>query len=831
MSMGEKRQHIFIILIGALIVTSIACGDDSNSSWPQFHGPNRDNLSTETGLLKKWPENGPALLWTARGLGHGYSTVSIAAGMIYTAGSIEKDTVITALNMDGKTQWQVKNGPAWTGDRPGTRGTPTIDGNRLYDQSPIGNLVCLDAKTGKKIWGFNTLEKFKSKTNTWALAESLLVDGERLICCPGGPQTSMVALNKNTGSVIWTSPSVGDLAGYSSPTLADYQGLRIIMVLTAKNFIGVNADTGEMLWQVKHESYADENVMTPIFHDGQVFISTLKTGSVKFKINVKDGKVSLEELWRTEELDCHHGGVLLLDGNLHGNSTFRNSNLWICLDWQTGAKKYMDKGVGKGSLTYADGMLYTLSENGVMGLVRPAAAGYELVSSFDIPKGGQGNSWAHPVVCAGRLYLRHGDFLYAYSIGSKLPAAQDRAQLANSAIPKLEKVLQENIAKFWYDKSLDRVNGGYTINFGPKGELKGPGTKMIVTQARTIWLFARLARAGYDGDKNIEAAEHGYRFLKEKMWDAENGGFYWEVDATGNEKLKAQKHLYGQSFALYAISEYYLATQRQDVLDFAIRLFDLLEEKSHDKKFGGYIEFFNEDWTPVPDGESSYMGAPAGMKLMNTHLHLMEAMTTFYRAGKLPLARERLLELIDIESNAVVRKNLGACTDKYDRDWTPRLEAGYAQVSYGHDIENIWLLMDACDAAGISNYPFADLYRTLFDYSYKYGYDQGAGGFYYTGLFNQPADVLTKVWWVEAEAVVSALYMHRLTGDPQYLDIFEQTYDYIEKHLVDWEYGEWHANITARGAVQGDKANTWKAGYHSGRSMIECLEILKQWKN
>jgi mannobiose 2-epimerase len=368
---------------------------------------------------------------------------------------------------------------------------------------------------------------------------------------------------------------------------------------------------------------------------------------------------------------------------------------------------------------------------------------------------------------------------------------------------------------------------------------------MIVTQARTMWLFTRLARAGYGDDEYIEAAGHGYRFLKEKMWDQENGGFFWEVDATGNEKLRPRKHLYGQSFALYAISEYYLATERQDVLDFAIGFFDLLEEKSHDKIYGGYIEFFNQDWTPVDAGESSYMGAPTDMKLMNTHLHLLEAMTTFYRACKLgshfvktsqngvplPLARERLLELINIESNAVVRKDLGACTDKYDSDWTPRLDAGYARVSYGHDIENIWLLMEACDAAGISNYPFADLYRTLFDYSYKFGYDQGAGGFYDSGLFNQPADRLTKVWWVQAEAVVSALYMNRLTSDPQYLDIFEQTYDYIEKYMVDWQYGEWHANVTTRGAAGGDKASIWKAGYHNGRAMIECLEILKQWKN
>jgi mannobiose 2-epimerase len=421
-------------------------------------------------------------------------------------------------------------------------------------------------------------------------------------------------------------------------------------------------------------------------------------------------------------------------------------------------------------------------------------------------------------------------FVILLSICSRLAAARSRAELADNAIPRLEKVLKENIASFWLTKSLDNVNGGYTINFGPNSEPKGPGTKMIVTQARTMWLFARLARAGYGRNECIKAAEDGYRFLKDKMWDKENGGFYWEVDATGNEKLKPKKHLYGQSFALYAISEYYLATKRKDVLDFAIRFFDLLEEKSHDKMYGGYIEYFNPDWTPVPTEEISYMGAPAGMKLMNTHLHLLEAVTTFYRASKLPLARERLLELINIESNAVVRKNLGACTDKYDRDWTLRLEAPYARVSYGHDIENIWLLMDACDAAGISNYPFGDLYRTLFDYSYKYGYDRSAGGFYDSGPFNQPADRLTKVWWVQAEALISSLYMNRFTNESKYLETFEQTFDYVEKNVVDWQHGEWNANVTPTGAVQGDKANIWKAGYHDGRAMIECLQILKQWK-
>jgi len=417
------------------------------------------------------------------------------------------------------------------------------------------------------------------------------------------------------------------------------------------------------------------------------------------------------------------------------------------------------------------------------------------------------------------------------SICAALCAAPDRSSLAKTYIPKFEKILDDNIASFWYSKSLDRQNGGYTINFGPDGRLKGEGTKMIVSQARTVWLFSRLARAGYRRDDYIEAADHGYRFLMDKMWDHTNGGFYWEVDATGDKKLKARKHLYGQAFALYAMSEFYLASGRKDVLDFAVRFFNLLEARSYDKTYGGYVEFFNEDWTSVPVSEGSYMGAGPNLKLMNTHLHLLEAMTTFYRASKLPLARERLLELINIESNTVVRKNLGACTDKYDRDWTPRLEGDYARVSYGHDIENIWLLMDACDAARVSKQPFVDLYRTLFDYSLKYGYDETDGGFYDSGLFNQPADRRNKVWWVQTEAIVSALYMNRMTKDPKYLEVFDKTSDFICKNMVDWQTGEWHGTFTPEGEQLGDKANAWKAGYHNGRSMIECLQILKQWKD
>lgn len=411
-------------------------------------------------------------------------------------------------------------------------------------------------------------------------------------------------------------------------------------------------------------------------------------------------------------------------------------------------------------------------------------------------------------------------------------AAPLRLRAANSLTAELEKTLRGNILDFWYPRSIDKTNGGYTIAFGPKGEARSGASKGIVTQARNVWFFARLARSGEFGSKVtkqqlLDAADHGYRFLREKMWDRANGGFYWEVDAAGEKQIRPKKHLYGQSFGLYALSELALASGRADVLDSALDFFRLLEDKSHDKDFGGYIEFFEPDWSAPPAGEPGYMG-DARLKLMNTHLHLMEAMTAFYRASKLPLARERLLELIAIQSNTVVRKEWGACTDKYTRDWTPRLEGNYARISYGHDIENVWLLMDATEAAGVPDAPYHDLYRTLWRYSMKYGFDFGQGGFYYTGDHGQPADDRNKSWWVQAEALVSALRMYRITREPVYLEAFRKTWEFTRDHQIDWEVGEWHSTVTARGDKRGDKANIWKSAYHNGRAMIECLPLVRE---
>jgi len=339
--------------------------------------------------------------------------------MIYTAGNIDEDTVVTALDLKGQIRWQAKCGKAWSGDSPGTRGTPTLDGDRLYYETPHGDLVCLDAKTGDKVWGLNILKMFSSRNITWGLSESLVIDGDRVICLPGGPKVSVVALDKKTGQPAWTAPSAdGDLAGYATASVAQCQGLRMILTMTNRAFIAVSADSGDLLFRFPHKTEYDVNATTPIFHDGQVFITSGygTTGSVMLKLKVDGKKAGVEKVWASRQLDNHHGGVVLVDGYLYGASHNFNRGKWICLDWKTGEKKYAERGVGKGSLTCAEGMLYLLSENRNVGMAKATPDGLKLVGQFRTPAGPEGPTWAHPVVCGGRLYIRHSDKLYAYSV-------------------------------------------------------------------------------------------------------------------------------------------------------------------------------------------------------------------------------------------------------------------------------------------------------------------------------------------------------------------------------------------------------------------------------
>jgi mannose/cellobiose epimerase-like protein (N-acyl-D-glucosamine 2-epimerase family) len=423
--------------------------------------------------------------------------------------------------------------------------------------------------------------------------------------------------------------------------------------------------------------------------------------------------------------------------------------------------------------------------------------------------------------------MRHHAHWMATLAAAIFLTAPSEAAWREESRATLERLLLENILPFWHPDSLEAEAGGYRMNHDIDGRWLGPSDRGIVSQARTVWFFSRLARSPYGNPDHLRAAEHGFHFLRDRLWDRQHGGFFWQVDWEGTTPTRPDKHLYGQAFGLYGLAEYYRASGNAEALELARRLFDLLDKHAYDREHGGYLESFRRDWSRPADDEINYMGVPSGLKLMNTHLHLLEAFSTYLRAVPDSRARDRLIELISIQSNAVVRKTVGACTDRHFRNWLPVTDPEQLIVSYGHDLENVWLLMDALESVRFSDSPFLDLFETLFDYSLRFGEDREAGGFFYFGPFNQPATGRHKDWWVQAEILPASLRMYRKTGEGRYLDLFHRTLRWVDEHQADWAAGEWFARVLPDGTRDGVKAGLWKSPYHNGRAMLECLEILE----
>ena len=410
------------------LILAIAARSASAVDWPQFHGPNRDNKSTDTGLLKTWPEGGPSRIWETAGIGEGYSTVAIAGQRIYTTGAIDENCVITALDVEGNKVWTRKNGKAWDRSYPGTRSTPTITDGLLYHLSGIGNLICLEADSGELVWSANILEEFNGRNITWGLAESPLVIGDQAICTPGGEEVSMVALDRRTGEVVWKCTGAGDRPGYASPILVEHQGLRLIVTAMSESIVGVRASDGKLLWRYPHKVYADENITTPLFHDGFLIVSgCVRRGTTSLELQVSGDECSVREHWRNRTLDNKQGGLVLLEGRLYGYAeTQSRSEPWMCIDFESGETIFQSAPVKSsykyknGCLTYADGMLYLYADNGNMALVKPTGSGLELAGRLKIEDPGERPTWAHPVVFGGRLYVRYGDKLGVYRVSRSI---------------------------------------------------------------------------------------------------------------------------------------------------------------------------------------------------------------------------------------------------------------------------------------------------------------------------------------------------------------------------------------------------------------------------
>ena len=407
------RVHkVRVLSVVALLAFFAFQAAAQSTDWPQWRGPNRDGISKETGLLKSWPANGPAMLWKAKGAGYGYSSFAVANGKLYTMGLRGDREFIVAFDVaTGKELWATPHGGAYRNDRgDGPRGTPTVDGDRLYALGGNGDLSSLDARTGKVFWSKNVLKEFGGSNTRWGISESPLVIGDKVLVNAGGPNASIVALKKSDGSVIWKSQS--DEAGYSSAIPLNVNGSTQVVFFTGARALGLDLKDGKLLWDYARPSNDVANVATPIARANRIFISSdYGTGGGVVEIKA-DNKA--QEIYFTKDMRNHHSSSVLVGDYLYGFS----SAILTAMKFDTGEIAWRDRSVGKGSLVYADGRLYCFSENGVVGLVEASPAGYKEVGRFRIPQDSL-PTWTHPVVSGGRLFLRDQDTIYAFDVKDK----------------------------------------------------------------------------------------------------------------------------------------------------------------------------------------------------------------------------------------------------------------------------------------------------------------------------------------------------------------------------------------------------------------------------
>ena len=425
--MGRNSRLCFAILSVSLLGATTRQLRATVNDWPQFRGVHRDGRSADTGLLKEWPKEGPLLVWRINGLGRGYSGVSVAGDRIFTMGDRNKVQWVIALDRaTGQEAWSTPIGAEWPDGGP--RCTPTIDGQNLYALGPHGDLVCLTTDTGKLIWRKSLPQDFGgAMMSGWGYSESPLVDGDKLICTPGGKDAAMVALDKKNGHLLWKAalPDIGarghDGAGYSSIVISKAGGIRQYVQMMGRGVVSVAADNGRFLWGYNRIANGTANITSPMVADDYVFCTTsYGTGSALLQLTSTSDKKGIQahEVYFLEggEFQNHHGGVVLVDGYLYGGHG-QNAGSPTCIEMKTGKILWKQRGPGGGSasVTYADGHLYFRYEDGVMALIEATPKELKVKSTFKLPTH-DGPSWPYPVIAGGLLYLRHGDSLLCYDL-------------------------------------------------------------------------------------------------------------------------------------------------------------------------------------------------------------------------------------------------------------------------------------------------------------------------------------------------------------------------------------------------------------------------------
>lgn len=415
----STTSNLLSIILVAL-TQSIACQTIS-----EFRGVGRTGIYNETDLLMEWPEEGPQKLWASDGLGTGFTSPTMGKDMIYVSGRLDSMDYLTALDYNGTKLWQIEYGRARDKSYPDTRSNPTLNDDKIYIISGMGEVACHNAQTGEKLWFRNAYEEFSGICGPHGIAESPLIVDDKVIYTPGGFETSMIALDKNTGELIWKTESLEDSTAYVSPLFIKHNSQRMIIQLTANILFGVDPDDGNILWEYNYLGIRSPeenpkvkltNCNTPIYNNGELFLTKgYDHPAAMFTLNKKGTSVELK--WINDLLDTQHGGNVLIDGYLYGSTWINNSKgNWACIDWETGSDQWEAEMNTKGSIISAGGMLYCCDERrGKMALVSADPEKFNIISSFRI-EDGSGAFWAHPVINKGILYVRHGEVLISYNI-------------------------------------------------------------------------------------------------------------------------------------------------------------------------------------------------------------------------------------------------------------------------------------------------------------------------------------------------------------------------------------------------------------------------------
>ncbi|WP_372772458.1 PQQ-binding-like beta-propeller repeat protein [Mangrovibacterium sp.] len=387
----------------------------------QFRGPSRDGKFLCTGLQKQWPSDGPTLLLEFEGIGKGYSSVVSNGRYIYASGMIDTLDYLTCINFDGEKKWQVAYGESWKKSFPDTRSTPTLEDNRIYCISGIGELVCLDAESGQINWKQNVDRDFEADWHVWGVSESPLVVGDLVVCSPGGKKTTVVAFNKYTGETVWETESIGGQRSYASPSTFVLDDKRYILSETATHLLVVDPDDGSVPMNYKYYDASKWRrdglnwTNIPLVKGDEIFLSMGYDYPAKM-LKVNADRTGFDELYTDTIFDNHHHGLVEMNGWIYGSNWENNKKgNWLCKNWKTGEISYNQEWNTKGTIVYADSLLYIYEERGTVALVKPTPEKFDVISSFQVEKGA-GPHWAHLFIGDGKLFLRHGDVLQVYDL-------------------------------------------------------------------------------------------------------------------------------------------------------------------------------------------------------------------------------------------------------------------------------------------------------------------------------------------------------------------------------------------------------------------------------